>query len=175
MASARKEFDDGQQPSRGASGKGRFVDWEIVSDLRTETHTLTHFGAATIRVRLNAKQQMRAATYGVGLYDHERRLVWAWNSPKLRLDVGECQFLHTFPMLPLRPGSYGWLVTLYDDSENVDWWHCEPEMIVATQGHQSHLDEWTGVLNMPVQFEVIPTQTLSQDGDSAKPRSPGKH
>ncbi len=59
-------------------------------------------------------------------------------------------------MLPLRPGLYNWLVTLYDDDlQEVDSWNCLPEMSVTADNHQSPYDQWSGVLNIPDQSEII--------------------
>src|SRR5260370_32677 len=137
MGRAAKEGGNGDQLTRD-SVKGRFVRWEIVDPVGAEPHTLRHLGPVTIKVTLRVKEAMKAAMHGMALYDHDRRLVWAWSSPKLRFEIGEYQLCHTFPMLPLRPGPYSWLVTLYDDSEGIDWLNCEPEMIVATDSPQSH-------------------------------------
>jgi hypothetical protein len=153
MARVEKERGNGDKLAHGPV-KGRFVHWEIMNPVGTEHHTLKHLGPVTIKVTLKVKEAMKVAMHGMALYDHDQRLVWAWASPKLRFEVGEYQLCHTFPMLPLRPGCYSWLVTLYDDLEQVDWWNCEPDMVVATESHQSHLDEWQGVLNVPDHFEI---------------------
>jgi hypothetical protein len=62
--------------------------------------------------------------------------------------------MKTFPMLPLRPGLYTWLVALYEAGEPLDTWDCLPEMMVATENFQHPQDQWSGVLNIPVGFEV---------------------
>ena len=52
----------------------------------------------------------------------------------LNFPAGKHDLCYTFPMLPLRPGPYAWLVSLYDEGvEEVDAWECLPEMIVATE------------------------------------------
>jgi lipopolysaccharide transport system ATP-binding protein len=154
MARARKDADGGNGRTPGGSYKGAFTNWEIDGPTGAEPHTLTHLGPVTVKVTLKVKEPMSVTMYGMALYDRERQLVWAWSSPKLHFDVGEYQLRHTFPMLPLRPGSYSWLVALYDDWERVDLWNCEPEMAVATESHQSHLDEWHGILNIPSKFQI---------------------
>jgi len=57
-------------------------------------------------------------------------------------------------MLPLRPGLYTWLVALYDQGDLMDVWDCLPEMTVATEVFQHPQDQWSGILNIPVGFEV---------------------
>ena len=58
-------------------------------------------------------------------------------------------------MLPLRPGPYNWLVSLYDDGEEVDVWECTPEMNVGVENYQHKFDSWNGVLNIPSDFHVL--------------------
>jgi hypothetical protein len=57
-------------------------------------------------------------------------------------------------MLPLRPGLYTWLVALYEKGQPIDIWDCVPEMMVATENFQHPQDQWSGILNIPVAFEV---------------------
>ena len=154
MARARNQLDDARQPSRDQSARARFVDWQIIGSGREKPHTLTHLGPVTICVSLDVMQPMRAAKHGMALYDRDKQLLWAWDSANLRLDAGRYRLLHTLPFLPLRPGSYSWLVSLRDDLEPVDLWDCEPEMIVATENHQAPYDAWIGILNVPDQFEI---------------------
>ena len=54
--------------------------------------------------------------------------------------------------MPLRPGPYSWLLSLFDDEGEVDMWDAVPELIVATESHQHYQDQWTGALNLPVEF-----------------------
>jgi hypothetical protein len=56
--------------------------------------------------------------HGVALYNHDRQLMWGYAMDKLQLPVGEHDFCYTFPMLPLRPGSYTWLVTRTTNSNS---------------------------------------------------------
>ena len=34
----------------------------------------------------------------------------------------------------------------------LDMWDCLPDMTIATDVHQHHMDEWNGILNLPTQF-----------------------
>ena len=84
----------------------------------------------------------------------DRQLIWGWANDGVKLNTGENELRYTFPMLPVRPGPYTWLVSLYDEGIEVDAWECLPEMIVATEIHQHQYDSWNGVLNVPAEFTV---------------------
>ncbi len=152
-AMARGERN-GNQPERGSAIKARFVRWEIDGLNGEEPHSLKTLGPVTFRFTVDIRQPIRMGHYGVALRNHEQQVVWAWETQPLRLDVGERQLCHAFPILPLRPGLYNWLVALYDQGELIDIWDCLPEMMVATENFQHPNDQWSGILNIPVGFEV---------------------
>jgi hypothetical protein len=147
---------DRSSPSRvnGLAQKARFVRWEVAAPNGEETHTLRTLEPVTLKFTVNIQQPIKTGHYGVALRNHEQQVIWAWETQPLRLDVGECRFCHTFPMLPLRPGLYTWLVALYEQRDPIDVWDCVPEMMVATESFQHPQDQWAGILNIPVGFEI---------------------
>ena len=50
------------------------------------------------------------------------------------------------------PDRYQWQVSLWDGRDMLDMWDCLPDMTIATDVHQHHMDEWNGILNLPTQF-----------------------
>jgi lipopolysaccharide transport system ATP-binding protein len=135
--------------------KGRFVRWEIVQPNGEEIHVLNHLGAVTVKFTVDVRQPIRIGHHGIALHNLDRQLIWGWSTDGLRLEPGEHELFYNFPMLPLRPGPYSWLVSLYDDGQEVDAWECLPEMIVATEGQQHNADHWNGVLNIPSEFSAM--------------------
>jgi lipopolysaccharide transport system ATP-binding protein len=142
------------QKDRSHKSKAQFVRWEISTGGEANTYTLNDVGRVTMRVSVAVSQPMERAMFGVALYAHDQQLLWASPPRRVQLGIGDHQLCHTFPMLPLRPGPYNWLVSLYEDGNLIDMWNCVPEMIVAAESHQSNYDEWTGILNMPSDFSV---------------------
>jgi lipopolysaccharide transport system ATP-binding protein len=141
-------------PLRPESTKGRFVSWELDDSQGGNPHSIDNLNPVTVKFTVSVPQPITNGHYGIALRNHEQQLIWAWAAEPLRLKIGEQQLCHKFPMLPLRPGLYSWLVTLYEEGELMDWWECTPEMAVATELHQHPRDEWIGVLNIPAQFEI---------------------
>jgi lipopolysaccharide transport system ATP-binding protein len=146
--------NSGHSQPRGPTTKGRFLKWAITKQSEASTCLLSDLEPVTIQFTLDIRQSIKNGHYGIALRNSEQQVIWAWATEPLQLDVGECLFSHSFPMLPVRPGAYTWLATLYDAGELVDWWDCTPEMIVATEVYQHPRDEWSGILNIPVRFEV---------------------
>jgi lipopolysaccharide transport system ATP-binding protein len=139
---------------RRGSTKGHFLSWQLDEPTGRKPHTVENLDPVTVKFTVQIQKPIGMGHYGIALRNHEQQLIWAWAAEPLRLEVGEHQLSHTFPMLPLRPGVYNWLVTLYDEGDLVDWWECTPEMSVATEVYQHPRDEWNGILNIPADFQV---------------------
>jgi lipopolysaccharide transport system ATP-binding protein len=145
----------GREGARERGLKGRFVQWEIAEPRAEAPHLLTALGPVTLKFALEIHQPVRRGHHGIALRSVDNQLIWAWAADGVKLGVGEHDLCYTFPMLPVRPGTYTWHVSLYDEGNLVDYWDCLPEMIVATETHQHTRDEWNGVLNMPCDFEIL--------------------
>jgi hypothetical protein len=72
----------------------------------------------------------------------------------LNLDAGTHDFIYDFPLLPLKPGIYTWMVSFWDREELIDMGDLAPEFHVVMQSFQHPRDEWTGLLNLPSEFTV---------------------
>jgi ABC-type polysaccharide/polyol phosphate transport system ATPase subunit len=159
-AMASSERDRGSK-DRKQSLKGRFGRWEIVHSETGEPHVLRSLGPVTVAFTLEMDQPVINGNHGIALFNHDRQLIWARAAENLKLDVGPHELRHVFPMLPLRPGPYFWHVSLYDQGDEIDFWDCTPEMIVATENHQHPSDEWNGLLNIPAGFGIEHKVTLA--------------
>jgi len=144
---------------RGAATKGHFVKWEIAEPRSDSPYIVTQLAPTTVKFVLDLKVPLRKGVHGIALYNQDRQLVWGWATYGHEISPGMHEFRHTFPMLPLRPGAYSWLISLYDDVEEIDVWDCVPEMIVATEGYQHKYDHWNGLLNIPTAFAISPKAT----------------
>jgi len=146
---------NGGPAARGEGGKARFVRWEIAGSNKDERHVLDTFGPVTIKFIVQVNAPMSLGIHGVALYNADRQLMWGFAVYNLELTPGQQSLCHQLPSLPLRPGSYSWLVSLYDSSEElVDAWECTPEMLVATEPVTHPRDEWVGLLNLSDNFSV---------------------
>jgi lipopolysaccharide transport system ATP-binding protein len=152
-AMAAGDADEGRE--RHATGtKGRFLRWEIAEPRGEQPHVLTSLGPVTVKFTVQIKDLVRKGHYGIALFNTDQQLMWAQGMDDLKLEPGETDLLHTFPVLPLRPGPYFWAVSLFDHGDLLEAWQSVPEMIVATDSHQHPSDQWNGFLNLPTQFEV---------------------
>jgi lipopolysaccharide transport system ATP-binding protein len=145
---------NGHSQDRHRSTKGRFLRWEIIEPRGDDAHTLSVLGPTTVAFSVEISQRVRRGHHGIALFNSDRQLMWGWATDGVDLQVGKHELRYRFPMIPLRPGPYSWLVSLYDDTVEVDAWECLPEMVVAIPSYQHTDDQWNGVLNVPSQFSI---------------------
>src|SRR5271163_4036806 len=139
---------------RGTGAKAQFLRWEIAGAGAARRHILATPGPVTVSVTAELARSVAKGEHGLALFNAERQLIWAHGAQNITLDPGVHTFLYTFPYLPLRPGVYQWQVSLWDGGEMLDLWDCVPDMNVATENHQHHMDEWNGILNIPSRFAI---------------------
>jgi len=145
--------NDGHQ-HRVAGSKARFLKWEIVQPSSDDPYTLTTLGPITVQFHFESFVHLRRGVHGIALYNSDRQLMWGTAAYNLEFDTGVHTLAYKFPSLPLRPGPYNWLVSLFDDHEEFDMWEAVPELLVATENQQHPRDEWTGLLNTPSELFV---------------------
>lgn len=139
---------DGDRP------RTRFLNWNIQGAQSDVPHILTTMGKVQIRLTLEVSQKIKSGHHGIALFNSERQLMWAWAAEGVELDPGTHEFSYTFPGLPLRPGSYSWQASLWENGNLLDLWDCVPDMIISTEAHQHSQDQWNGILNVPCEFLI---------------------
>ncbi|MGH2395638.1 MAG: polysaccharide ABC transporter ATP-binding protein [bacterium] len=159
-SAARGEGAGNEQ--RTARARTRFVSWEIVEPRDGLPNNLGTLGPFTFRLLVDVARPIRNGHHGIALRGYDEQLMWAWAAANVRLDVGMHELIYTLPTLPLRPGTYHWQVSLRDDGALLDDWHCVPGLIISTEPHTHPRDEWTGLLNLPCNFEARPLQVRAK-------------
>jgi len=153
-----------QESKRGPEG-AKFLRWFIDNASEGQEHVLTTAGKFRVVFAVEVNRPIRNGEHGIALYNAERQLMWGWAVPQLNLAAGVHNFVHEFPALPLRPGSYQWQVNLYDENQQFDSWDCNPEMVIETEQHQHYMDQWNGFLNVPSTFSHFATNQHSRHGE----------
>ncbi len=141
--------------TEGAHVPGQFLRWEILEPETEQPNLLTALGPVTFKIVVQIRRPIRNGVHGIALWNRDNQLMWAWATYNLNLEPGIHELTYTLPVLPLRPGVYYFHVSLYDDEALLDEWNCFPELIIATEPLTHPRDEWSGILNIPCQFEVI--------------------
>jgi lipopolysaccharide transport system ATP-binding protein len=145
----------------GDHARGHFTGWEIVDQAETSAHAMGAIGPVTVRFMLKLYEHVKNGVHGIALYNAERQLLWGWAAYELNLCAGDHDLIYDFPLLPLKPGIYTWMVSFFDRDELIDKGDLTPEFHVVTQSFQHQLDEWSGLINLPSQFRVRPSSALT--------------
>ena len=141
----------------GNHARGYFTDWEIANARSHFLHSLDFVGPVEVRFSLKLLEPVKHGIHGISLYNADRQLLWGWAAYELSLESGGHDLVYSFPMLPLKPGIYSWMVSFWDREELIDMGDLAPEFHVVTQSFQHPRDEWSGLLNLPSEFKVRPS------------------
>jgi lipopolysaccharide transport system ATP-binding protein len=145
----------------GDHSRGYFTGWEIIDHKSSSPHTMAVVGPVTVRFMLELPEPIKKGIHGVALYNAERQLLWGWAAYDLDLGAGAHDLIYDFPMLPLKPGIYTWMVSFFDRDELIDKGDLAPDFHVVTPSFQHQFDEWTGLINLPSDFRVRPNSTAT--------------
>jgi len=154
LASTPNSFSD-TSSTKGAYTRARFLRWEILEPKQDEPNLLATLGPVTFKIVVQMNEPIRNGAHGIALWNSDNQLMWGWATYNLELKAGTQEFIYTLPGLPLRPGNYSWHISLYSEENLLDEWHCLPELIVATKPLTHPRDEWSGILNIPCNFQIV--------------------
>jgi lipopolysaccharide transport system ATP-binding protein len=146
-----------------------FTGWEIVEP-EDSGHLLSTMGPCTVRFWLDVRVPVRVGHHGIGLYDADGRLVWGTGADNLELAPGRHALDYAFEALPVRPGAYGWHVTLFDDQRLLDSCAAVPELSVGTLPTGHRRDECAGFFNLSYVFGHHRTEPVSSAEPVLSPR-----
>jgi lipopolysaccharide transport system ATP-binding protein len=142
----------------GDRSRGEFLGWHVVaSGSDGYCNSIRTTQNVTLEFALHLKQSVRNGIHGIALYNADRQLMWGWAAYGLKLDPGLHNLVYKFPLLPLRPGGYTWMVSFWDGPDLIDVGDIMPEFQVVVPSLQHPRDEWSGVMNLPVDFCVTTT------------------
>jgi len=142
---------DGTRPG---TEKAKFRYWNLASGTGKSSHALDTLGPVRVGFELEVAKRLTHVHQGIALFNIDRQLIWAFSVDDLTLEPGLFELTYEFPYLPVRPGTYSWQVSLWNDEGNVDLWDAMPEMLVTTENFQHSRDEWNGFLNVPSTMQI---------------------
>lgn len=148
MSSPERDSESASERKNGT----RFVSWTLVDSSGKLSHSVNSPGEVKARFLLDVQAPIHHGHHGITLFNAERQIVWGWAADDLDFAPGQFELNYNFPCLPLRPGNYSWMLSLWSDGQNIDMWDAAPELLIATENYQHSRDEWSGFLNVPTSF-----------------------
>jgi len=143
--------------SDGPNVKARFLGWEIAEPRGETPHILSGWGEVTFRFTLQVNEPVQMGHHGITLFNSDGQMMWGTAADNLNLDPGRHVLSYRISSLPVKPGMYSWMVSLWENGEQIDLWTCVPELLVATPPVGHPRDEWAGFLNIPYKLDVDKT------------------
>jgi ABC-type polysaccharide/polyol phosphate transport system ATPase subunit len=152
-------------PDNGSDGRC-FVRWEIAG----QGHVVRdNFGDLTFQVQLKLDEPVSQGHFGLCLLDELNRVVVGWGFDHLDLPSGVQELRMKVPMLPIRPGAYTVLCSLFNEGNNltggelIEDWYATTLLLVDTKPVAHPQDQWAGMLNIPAELRVSEGVALRQE------------
>ncbi len=145
--------DSAGQPAR-ANERARFLGWKVRGDGSAPSCEVNTLEAQELQFSVQVFAAAQQVNLGIALRAADGELAWAWEARELAFERGRHELRFRFPMLPLRPGVYSWMIGLWDAQSCLDLWYAAPAMVVSLPNHQHPLEEWNGLVNVPCEFSV---------------------
>ena len=150
--SAFSETIRSRESSSVGSSAARFISWDIVEPRSERLHVLDTVGPATVRFVAEVNTTVRSGHHGIHLFNNDGLMIWGAAAENLQLEPALYEFTCEISTLPLKPGIYHWMVSLWDGGRELDLWNCVPAMQINTPPMAHPQDQWAGLLNMPCHF-----------------------
>jgi lipopolysaccharide transport system ATP-binding protein len=150
--------DAGPAADRATAGDrgARFIGWEIAG--APEPNTVRGFGPVALDFLLRVTRPIGEAQAGVAILDADGQVFWSSFAQGLSFAEGSYRMSFRLSGLPIKPGHYLVKVSLLDQDGYYDLWDCTPLLEVATDFVNHPSDQWSGVLNLPAEFHLLPDQ-----------------
>ncbi len=129
-----------------------FIGWEVVHPRGDAPNVIGDLGPVQLKFLLNVHKPIQRAKHGIALYDANQQLLWGTTTFEMPLEIGVNEIIYDLESLPLKPGAYQWLVSIYDERANLDFNYLVPELQISTSPLSTAPDDWAGLLNLSWQL-----------------------
>jgi lipopolysaccharide transport system ATP-binding protein len=158
---AAYEAEAAEQAARLRGTGGCFVRWSIAGrgPVLAEPHE-----PPELRFELLLDAPVSLGHFGVAIVNDANLVVAGWGFDRVSLPAGAVQVSVVPRALPVRPGTYSIVVSLFDGGNNltggrlVESWQAVPPLIVDAAPLAHPQDQWAGVLNIPADLSIAPAR-----------------
>jgi ABC-type polysaccharide/polyol phosphate transport system ATPase subunit len=153
IAAYETEMMSGSAKNQGETSE-IFISWELGSSGSVLKDGLSE---VTFQFTVNPPEPIRRGYLGLHIHNDASVLVASWGFDGLNMEPGLQQIRVTLPQLPLRPGTYTILTSLFNGGNNLtgkmlEIWNGIPFLAVDTLPLCHPEDAWAGILNLPAQL-----------------------
>lgn len=154
-----------------SSSRTCFRRWEISG---RGNAVRSDFEPITLRFQVSLSEPISHGHFGLAIQNDVNLTLIGWGFDGLEIPPGLQELSLTIPCLPLRPGVYTLLCSLFNHGNNltngqlVDLWQAAPPLVVDTRPVSHPQDRWAGVLNIPAELQMGESRTLSPSRQGEK-------
>ena len=145
-------------PNDGSFGDGRcFLSWSICGHDNVVRDGLRD---VTFHFHIRVGEPVSQGHFGMAVLSDSGAVLVGWGFDNLEIGEGEREISVRVPGLPLRPGAYSILCSLFNRGNNltggqlIEQWFAQPPLVVDTPPLSHPQDRWAGVLNLPADIEI---------------------
>ena len=156
---AKYESASLQPNARDIEGDHCFVSWCIDGKDNIVRDGLRDL---TFHCQVRLQRDVSHGHFGLKIFNDSGVLMVGWGLDNLDICSGTKEILLRIPLLPLRPGAYSVICTLFDRGNNltgghlIEEWVAQPPLIVDTRPLSHPQDRWAGILNLPAELQLGP-------------------
>lgn len=106
------------------------------------------------------RETIEQGHFGLVLMTDASMVMAGWGFDDISIPAGEQEITVRVPALPLRPGAYNVMTSIFNHGNNltgghlVEQWYGLPPLVVDTPPLSHPQDRWAGFLNLPANFKV---------------------
>jgi ABC-type glutathione transport system ATPase component len=157
-------LSQGEEADIAQADRSGFLRWGILADDQQLTHSLDQGQEITIQFDIALARRIENGKFRVVLQNQDGLVLWGNTISDLNLEKEHYLFRYQLPDLYLEPGSYYWLVYLFDQHGWLDKWAATPAMSVNTIAlNYGSSEQFLGILNPPYEFSVKEVLVLQSD------------
>jgi ABC-type polysaccharide/polyol phosphate transport system ATPase subunit len=131
-----------------------FVSWSIDGKDNVIRDGLRE---VTFHCRVGLREPVSQGHFGLKILNDFGVLMVGWGIDNLDIASGAQEILLRVPLLPLRPGAYSVICTLFNRGNNltgghlIEEWIAQPPLVVDTRPLSHPQDRWAGIFNIPAE------------------------
>ena len=137
--------------------QAHFLQWSVCGENNVLRDGL---GEVSLHFHLQISKPIWQGHFGAMIVDNENVIMIGWGFDNMELGAGTHELVLRMPTLPLRPGTYSVMCSLFNGGNNltggelVEKWHAVPQLVVNTPPLAHSQDRWAGILNIPAELQV---------------------
>jgi ABC-type polysaccharide/polyol phosphate transport system ATPase subunit len=146
------------EAEEAAEGENRsFLRWSICGQGNVVRDGLRE---VVFHFHVRLREPVEQGHFGLVLMTDASMVMAGWGFDDISIPAGEQEITVRIPALPLRPGAYNVMTSIFNHGNNltgghlIEQWYGLPPLVVDTPPLSHPQDRWAGFLNLPAEFGV---------------------